>query len=183
MKRITTPSGKAMAPRATVMSHSRELRCAVLVNSDPISTIKYYICSGGGEEAEGVTLEWASKATRREGEEGKRMTGTGKQDCSTGQVGTQNKFQRKKRKGRACSRATAPRTKHRQNIRKEKEKQARRTSFRAQKKWCTYLQNNGDDDDGNEERVLVHAAEHVPVVEDGPCVQLVEDLAEHECVE
>lgn len=49
--------------------------------------------------------------------------------------------------------------------------------------YCTYLKGNGDNDHRHEEGVLVHALEHVPLVENRPGVQLVKDLAENERVE
>lgn len=46
-----------------------------------------------------------------------------------------------------------------------------------------YLQRDSNDDDGEEQRVLAHPLENIPLVEDGTRVELIEHLGEHEHVE
>lgn len=70
MNRMNTPSGNAIAPKATVMSHSRDERCAVLVNSAPISTIKYWKKKRDKRSRADDRGEGTGTTTRTAGEKG-----------------------------------------------------------------------------------------------------------------
>lgn len=85
---MNTPSGKAIAPKAMVMSHWRPVRDVVLVNSAPNSTIKYYFGTVPGT-VPGTVRTDESCATREKVTKNSFLDGRTDRwmDCGTARTG------------------------------------------------------------------------------------------------